>query len=214
MKTSKRLSGSAARERILREAEHLIHVHGYHCTSLDDIARSCGTTKANLVHHFRSKEELGLAVLDFKIAAYRCGCADSFKCEGDPVEAVRELFVSAERFYSKNGCRAGCFVGNMALEMSDINERFRQKAGLFFKEWGERIAQCLSRQQSQGRLHADADARALAESVLALYEGAIMLARTQRDSKVFRRVGAMAEKLVRANASRRLAPEPASTHGR
>src|SRR5258708_6029300 len=133
MRTLKRPAVSASRERILREAEHLIHLRGYHCTSLDDIAQRCGMTKANLLHHFRSKEALGLAVLDYKIAAYRCSCIDPcFKEETDPVEAVAELFASAGRFYRGNGCRAGCFVGNMALEMSDLSERFREKAGAFF----------------------------------------------------------------------------------
>ena len=210
----KRQTGSAARERILREAEHLIHMQGFHCTSLDDIAGCCKTTKANLLHHFRSKEALGLAVLDFKIAATRCGCLDScFKAEADPVEAVRELFDSARRFYSKNGCRAGCFVGNMALEMSDINERFRQKVGLFFQEWVGRIEKSFACKQSQGLLRRDTDPRALAESILALYEGSIMLARTMRDSGVFRRTGAIAEALVLANLSGR-SKEMTATHGR
>src|SRR5208282_5927649 len=121
MKNARRHLAADSRERILQEAEHLIHMRGYHCTSLDDIAKRCRMTKANLLHHFRSKEELGLAVLDYKIDAYRRCCLDPIFSDGsDPMGSVRELFASAGRFYRGNGCKAGCFVGNMALEMSDL----------------------------------------------------------------------------------------------
>ena len=59
-----RADGEATKRRILEEAEHLIHLQGYRGTSLDEIARRCRMTKANLLHHFKSKEELGLAVLE------------------------------------------------------------------------------------------------------------------------------------------------------
>jgi TetR/AcrR family transcriptional repressor of nem operon len=215
-KPIRRQTAAAARERILREAEHLIHVRGYHCTSLDDIARRCGMTKANLVHHFRSKEELGLAVLDYKIAAYRCSCIEPCFRDGvDPAEAVLELFASAGRFYRGNGCRAGCFVGNIALEMSDFSERFREKAGSFFREWSDRIAAALRRHQAEGRLAADLDAKAAAESILALYEGASMLARTLRDSRVFDRAGRTAADLLKPKrgGDRAMGPRPKSPCG-
>lgn len=185
------------RERILQEAEHLIHLRGYHCTSLDDIAARCRMTKANLLHHFHSKEALGLAVLDFKIACYRRSHLDPlFSGEPDPAEAVARLFELAESFHRHNGCRAGCFIANMALEMSDDNERFRARVSRFFEEWTARIEDLLRRRQGRGLLDAALDPRGCAESILSLYEGAVMLARARRDPAVFGRVGRVAADLV------------------
>ena len=62
-----RKADPAVRERILQEAEHIIHLKGYNHACLDEIAQACGMTKGNLLHHYNSKSELALAVLDYKI---------------------------------------------------------------------------------------------------------------------------------------------------
>lgn len=188
----------ALRVRILEQAEHLIHLKGYRDTSLDEIAAACAMTKANLIHHFRSKEELGLAVLDYKMRLQRCGCVEPFLCCEEPGRAVSKLFADAARFFRGNGCRAGCFVGNIALEMCDVSERFRERAALFFKEWTQALEAALRRAQRAGKASRALDPRAAAETILALYEGAIMLARTRRDPGVFGRVAREARAFVAA----------------
>ena len=202
---------TSPRERILRESEHLIHLQGFRCTSLEDIASRCGMTKANLLHHFKSKEELGLAVLDYKIDCYRRNCLDPlFSGEPDPGDAVTKLFDMASCFHRQNGCKAGCFIANIALEMSDASERFRGRAGRFFEEWASRIEDLLRRHQTQGHLKHSLDCRTCAEAILSLYEGAVMLARTRRDPRVFDRVGQVARELVESHRTLRTRPKTLS----
>src|SRR3972149_6717153 len=50
--------GSLTRERILAESARIFNRRGYHGTTLDDVARALGVTKAALYYHVRSKEEL------------------------------------------------------------------------------------------------------------------------------------------------------------
>ncbi len=193
------------RRRILEQAEHLIHLRGYHCTSLDEIAERCRMTKANLFHHFKSKEELGLAVLDYKMASYKCGCLDPMRDSPDPIRAVSRTFSDTARFLRGNGCKAGCFVGNIALEMSDINERFRERAGRFFEQWISCLEKKLRAARAEGYFAPTLKPRAAAEAVLALFEGAIMLARTRRDPELFARVGREACRLLEAHKTGRSA---------
>lgn len=192
----------AARAKILQEAEHLIHLRGYRSTSLDDIAKSCRMTKANLLHHYGSKEDLGLAVLDAKMSDYKKRRCEPLCAENDPARAVTRMFEETSRFYDGNGCRAGCFVANIALEMSDSSEAFRKRASLFFEEWARSMAQCLSRAKSSGYFQASLDPKASAEAIISLYEGAILLARTRRDASVFLRVGKMARSMLEQHRSR------------
>jgi TetR/AcrR family transcriptional repressor of nem operon len=189
------------RTRILEQAEHLMHLRGFNNTSLEDIASACSMTKANLFHHFKSKEELGLAVLDFKMEAYRCDCMGPLSCCEDPIGAVKKLFTDAACFYKGNGCKAGCFVGNIALEMSDLNERFRAKAEAFFEEWAGGLETALKRARANGLFSSAMRPRATAEAILALYEGAIMLARTRRDPAVFDRISREAVRLLESQLS-------------
>ncbi len=52
------------RERVLNEAVALFGAHGYAGTSLADIAAAADISKAGLLHHFSSKDELFAQVLD------------------------------------------------------------------------------------------------------------------------------------------------------
>jgi AcrR family transcriptional regulator len=53
-----------SREHIIDAAIILFREHGYHGTSMRDIARAVGIKKASLYHHFESKQELLLTILD------------------------------------------------------------------------------------------------------------------------------------------------------
>ncbi len=50
--------GQLSRERILAVSGRVFNRRGYHGTTLDDIARALGVTKAALYYHVRNKEEL------------------------------------------------------------------------------------------------------------------------------------------------------------
>ncbi len=57
-------------ERILAAAEELFAARGYNAVSINAIAERAGVCKANIFHHFKSKNELYLAVL-------RAACAEN-----------------------------------------------------------------------------------------------------------------------------------------
>lgn len=59
----RRLQPEERREEILSAATDLIAVSGFNGVSLDSFAEACGMTKAGLLHHFPSKEDLLTAVL-------------------------------------------------------------------------------------------------------------------------------------------------------
>ena len=47
-----------------------MEVRGYQNTSVDDVLRESGVGKGNFYHHFRSKEDLGHAILDQIIGSF------------------------------------------------------------------------------------------------------------------------------------------------
>src|ERR1044071_5595813 len=60
----------STREALLKAATRLIHVQGYQNTSLDDVLRESGVGKGNFYYHFKSKEDLGYAILDRIVALF------------------------------------------------------------------------------------------------------------------------------------------------
>lgn len=174
----------------------MIHMKGFGDASMDEIAAECGMTKANLFHHYGSKAELALAVLDFKIAEFHSRRVEPLCAEASPEQAVVKMFEHAAEFFEGNGCKAGCFVGNIALEMSDKDEAFRERVGRFFSVWAQGMAACLERAKASGYFRPRLDSKAVAEALVALYEGAIMLSKCQRDAKIFKRVGPVARSIL------------------
>src|SRR5947209_3811974 len=125
------------RQRILEQAEHQLHINGYHNTAMDDVARACKMTKANLFHHCGSKEELALAVLDDKIGHYKQRRVGPLCEDGDPIAAVTRMFAESGQFFDSIGCKAGCLIANLGSEMADVNEQFRRRVGEFFAMWSQ-----------------------------------------------------------------------------
>ncbi len=59
-----RLNATARREQLVDVAVGIFARHGYHATSMNDIAVAAGVTKPVLYQHFPSKKDLYLALLD------------------------------------------------------------------------------------------------------------------------------------------------------
>ncbi|MCB1000766.1 MAG: TetR/AcrR family transcriptional regulator [Acidimicrobiales bacterium] len=59
-----RLPAGERREQILEVAVQVFARHGYHGTSMNDIAEAAGVTKPVLYQHFDSKQDLYLALID------------------------------------------------------------------------------------------------------------------------------------------------------
>src|SRR5450432_172003 len=76
-----------SKEKILLSARELFYFVGYQTTSVDDILRACGVAKSNFYYHFRTKDELALAVLDLEIAEFEGGALRTLTDkEKDPTE--------------------------------------------------------------------------------------------------------------------------------
>jgi AcrR family transcriptional regulator len=63
-KTHTKLQREERRESILRGAAKAFVANGYDATTLDDIAREAGISRAILYRHFDSKKEIYLAIMD------------------------------------------------------------------------------------------------------------------------------------------------------
>jgi AcrR family transcriptional regulator len=55
--------GRAARDNVLQAAEALLAAHGFHGTSMRDVAEGAGVPLASALYHFAKKEQLHAAVL-------------------------------------------------------------------------------------------------------------------------------------------------------
>ncbi len=176
---------ASTRDQILDAATRLIHVRGFHHTSVDDILRESGVGKGNFYYYFKSKDELGYAALERARALIQEQLlARCFTPERGPWEQLHAFLDQLVAHASQTRCRGGCPLGNLAVEMSDIHEEFRRRLRSAFDEVQRHLEKALRRAFAEGSLRPGTDIPRLARYILAGFEGALMLGKLHQDPSV------------------------------
>ena len=175
--------GRSTREAIIKAATRLMHVQGYQNTSLDDVLRESGVGKGNFYYQFRSKEDLGYAILEQLVAAFLERTLEP--CFSAPdvsrltqIRCFLDRVLEAQR---QRNCVGGCAMGNLASELSDVHEGFRARLASVFTAWRGRLTSVLAEAQARGELVAACRPESVAHFLVAGLEGAILLTKVSKD---------------------------------
>jgi TetR/AcrR family transcriptional repressor of nem operon len=184
--TPRTRDGRNTREVIISAATRLIHVHGYNATSLDDVLRESGVGKGNFYYHFKSKEDLGYAILDKIIDGFLERTLEPCFADADaaPLGQIRCFLDRVLQAQRERNCVGGCVMGNLASELSDVHEGFRTRLATLFTAWQARLASALEAARRRGELAGATEPETLARFVVASLEGAILLAKVSKDIRV------------------------------
>jgi TetR/AcrR family transcriptional repressor of nem operon len=153
----------ATRERLLQTAFQLFHEQGYHATGVATILREAGVNPGSMYHFFSSNYLEPMVMGPAEAASV------------DPVERVFVLLDQYRNWIGANGCRMGCPIGNLALEVSDGNAEARVLIHRNFENWAGRVEGWLD--SAGDALPRDLDRGQLARFVLTVMEGGLMQAR-------------------------------------
>lgn len=179
----------ATRERILSAATELFYKHGYHATGLDKVIRLAKITKGNFYYHFKSKEELAVATLDWQFALLSRDVEDQVLSKRKtPLETLFLLFdymVSRQKEQHHDGQICGCYFGNFALEFSTISLEVRKAVNGIFAKYRVLIESLLKRAIEAGQINDKLNIHELAVVILGQIEGAILLDKAQQQPENF-----------------------------
>lgn len=176
--------GEITRQRILSSARELFYSKGYNNTSIDGILKASKVKKGNFYFHYQSKEDLGYAVIESYLNREVAAVDEILSQPGSPLERIYKLFECSRKNLAENGCRGGCPIGNFAIELSDIHNGFRKKINHIFDVWTERMERILLEAKKEGELPESVDERAMANLMVAIWEGGVMLVKTRKDPKI------------------------------
>jgi TetR/AcrR family transcriptional regulator, transcriptional repressor for nem operon len=178
--------GKSTRAAILQAATRLMHVRGYRNTTLDDVLRESGVGKGNFYYHFRSKEDLGYAILDRIIAMFLERTLEPCFSRPDTARLIQircflDRVLEAQR---QRKCVGGCAMGNLASELSDVHEGFRARLASVFTAWRVRLTVALREAQERGEVVAACEPESIGHFLVAGLEGAILLSKVSKDITV------------------------------
>ena len=168
------------KKRVLDGATHLIHTRGFRATSVGEIISAAGIKKGGLYHHFLSKDQIGLEVLECMEHKFM-EFLDEVLSGSQSGEALEHFFDSILMKHREAGFVGGCIFGNMALEMADDNKSFADTTAKIFFKWIQKIENVVQSAQEDSQVRRDIPARFLAQHIVMAIEGGIMLSRLTKD---------------------------------
>lgn len=174
--------GDETRRRILATARELLHVKGYANTSINDVIDATGVKKGNLYYYFSSKDELIRGLLEEsrrEYMAYLNNCVRG----ATPVERINDILDAIYQFHRSRDFLGGCIFGNLALETADTNAMMGTILRQVFDEWIALLSRHLADARDAGQIRSDLDPGRTARHIVALLEGAVMMAKLTKDER-------------------------------
>ena len=187
--TTRPREGKSTREIVIEAATHLIHLKGYQHTSVDDVLTASGVGKGNFYHYFKSKEDLGYAILDRVVDAFVERVLEPCFADpaGDRIAQIRCFLGRVRDAQHERQCVGGCVFGNLAAELSDVHEGFRARLTELFTRWRSRLTRALEEAQRTGEVVETCRPEAVAHFLIASIEGAMLLTKLTKDIAVMDR---------------------------
>ena len=166
------------RDRLIEAARNLFHRKGYSRTGIAAILDEAKVNSGSLYYFFPSKEDLLVAVLErYKEMLWPMVIQPAFDRVSDPIERVFAVLDGYRRLLIATGCKQGCPIGNLALEMSDEHPGVQSLVAENFKSWCAAIEECF--EAAHDRLPPGTDTARLSRFVLTVMEGGVMQARAE-----------------------------------
>lgn len=171
----------ATKHQLMEQGIELLLRFGYSDLGITTLLEATNTPKGSFYHHFRSKQDYALQVIDLYMQDVHAGLE---ACLGNrdqpPLERIRNFFQASEEKYRAQGYM-GCLLGGLGQELSGINEVFRHKVEQCLEQIAGRLSDCLDEALRRGDLPTNANPQKLAELLVNCWEGAALRTRLRRD---------------------------------
>ena len=175
---------SSTRERLIQAAIDLFWEKGYANTSMSDLLSRSKVNSGSFYHFFNSKEDLLLAVLDRYLALLRPQMLDpAWEGISDPIERIFALLARYRAQIVQTDCTFGCPIGRLALEIGPELRDVHRLLAENFDGWTAAVRGCLD--AAADRLPREVNRERLANFVLTVMEGGVMLSRSHRKVEPF-----------------------------
>lgn len=173
--------GDLTKQRIIKQAAVLLNQRGYYAASMTDIMESTGLKKGGIYNHFGSKEELALQAFEHNAKELAARFAQVRERESDPIRTMIGYVQVGLDLYEGRPIPGGCAIMNAAIEADDAFPELRERALGAMKKLRSMMVHTLGEGIKKGVVRSDANPAEIADVIISLMEGALMVSRLQLD---------------------------------
>ena len=170
----------ATKRRLLDVGLATLLERGYNATGIQDLLVATRVPKGSFYHHFASKEDFALQVVDRYLAEVHSLLDQSLTdVERAPIERVRLFFERLAAMYASQGY-LGSLLGLLSQELAAVNTAFRRRMEGAYDGIARRLADTLAEAKQRGELPSETDLLQSANLMLDCWEGAAARSRLLR----------------------------------
>ena len=178
------------RTKLVHAAEKTTYRFGFGNTAIAEIAKEAGIPLGNVYYYFKTKDEIGDAIVELRVSRFR-RLLQEFAKAGSPKERLC-AFVQIKIKNREELARNGCPVGTLCSELRKLGGAVAGKSKILF-------ATALDWMEEQFReLGKGADSRGLAVHLLSATQGVSVLAHTFHDPGLIEMEAARLKEWIRA----------------
>jgi AcrR family transcriptional regulator len=177
------------RTRLLQAAEKVTYHYGFDSAAIADIAKEAKVPLGNVYYYFKSKDEIGDAIVELRVTRFKKLLQELDKADS-PAERLCG-FVQIKINNREGLARNGCPVGTLCSELQKYGGAAAKKSRVLFATalaWMEKQFKALGK---------GADSRGLAVHLLSATQGVSVLAHTFHDAGMIEMEAARLKQWIR-----------------
>jgi len=169
------------REKILTEGLKVVHERGFAGASVRDIVQAAGVPQGSFTNHFVSKEAFGLEIIDLYFDSTRQMVQQTLLNPSLAPIARVLAYVDFHKGALECAMNKGCLFGNFTAESTEHSEPIRARLVEIYDWLSDIIRRCLDEAIRSGDLPKDFNSRQVALFTISSLQGAVLLAKAQRN---------------------------------
>ncbi|MGH1517336.1 TetR/AcrR family transcriptional regulator [Chryseobacterium sp. JK1] len=176
----------ATRLNILQKAFELIYIKGFQTTSIDEIIATTQVTKGAFYYHFKTKDEMGLAIINELMKPnFRRTFIDSLQENDNPLESIYQIIyhLLIENDFLK--VEYGCPTSNFIQQMAPWNEAFTQALFELSREWEDAFTESIKKGKEAGIIKKEVNPVEVSVFVISGYWGVRNLGKLENSKGVY-----------------------------
>jgi TetR/AcrR family transcriptional repressor of nem operon len=176
----------ATRLTILQKAFELIYVKGYQTTSIDEIIATTQVTKGAFYYHFKTKDEMGLAIInELMKPTFKDAFIEPFKNNSNPLDIIYHLMYSLLMENEDLKVEYGCPASNFTQEMAPWNTAFTKALNELSLQWETSMIEAIETGKKNGYVKSNISAKEVAVFVLSGYWGIRNMGKLENSKSVY-----------------------------
>lgn len=169
---------------IIKKSINLMYLNGYNGTSVKDITDAAGIPKGSFYNYFKDKEQYVIDALDYYYTFINKEKFEILTNEKlEPLERIKGFFQKAIENMESSNYKYGCFLGNTAQELGDVNDHVAKEILFLNNKIIEAICKNLKEAKIKGDLKSLVPEEILGGFILSAWQGSLLRSKVSENKE-------------------------------